>query len=302
MSIERVIAALIAATVLTGATAFAQTNNVQMVVTVADHTNHRPAVLKPGGLAITDGTIANVIPLKGRDLELFMVIDEAANANDDFTARLLELRHFVTAQPDSVAIGVAYIGGGVLHVVQNPTTNHEVAAAALRAPAGSEAANPYSALSDLVLHWVSNSVSREIVLVSMQIDESAGEGASCGNAETAIQDAERAGVIVYAMYNPFTNSASQKLSKVEASVDLRQVAYETGGEGYVVARGATETFEPLLADISEHMANQYLVKFRPPSNTGSGLQTVDVTAASPDQEMMAPHGVWIPELSSLSGQ
>jgi len=301
MSIERVFAALIAATVLTGATAFAQTNNVQMVVTVADHTNHRPAVLNPGGLAITDGTIASVIPLKGRDLELFMVIDEAANANDDFTARLQELRHFVTTQPDSVAIGVAYIHGGVLQVVQNPTTDHQVAAAALRAPAGSEAANPYAALSDLVLHWVSNSVSREIVLVSMRSDESAGEGASCGNAETAIQDAERAGVIVYALYNPSTDHVS--LSKLDAtSVDLGQLAYQTGGEGYLVARGPAETFEAILADIAEHLANQYLVKFRLTPNTGSGLQTVDVTAGSADRELMAQHEVQVAELTGLSGQ
>ena len=290
-------AALIAATVLTGTIAFAQTNDVQMIVTVADHANHRPTVLKPGGLSITDGTIADVIPLKGRDLEIFLVIDEAANPNDDFSSRLQELRHFVTAQPDSVPIGVAYVHGGSLQVVENPTTDHQLAAGALRAPAGTEAASSYRALSDLIQRWERKSVSREIVLVGMQIDESASDGGSSANGETAIADAERAGVNVYALYKPVTN----QVSKLDAtSVDLGQVAYQTGGEAYLIGHGAAETMEPFLADIAEHLANRYLVKFR--LNAGSGLQTVNVIARSADLEMMAPDKVWVPELSALSGQ
>ena len=309
MSITRFFAALISATVLTGAIAFAETksghgDDVRMVLTVADHTNHRPAVLKPGGLVITDGTIADVTPLKGRDLEVFMVIDDAANVNDDFSSRLQALRHFVTTQPDPVAIGVAYIHGGMLQVVENPTTDHQRAATALRAPAGSEPANPYSALSDLIQHWVSDSVSREIVLVGMQIDDSAKDGGSCANAETAIQDAQRAGVIVYALYNPFSSIVPQNSSKLDATaVDLGQVAYQTGGEAYFIGHSPTATLEPFLADISEHLANRYLVKFRLTSNTGSGLQSVNVNAGSADQELMAPDKVWVvPELTALSGQ
>jgi hypothetical protein len=303
MSIRKFLAALIAASTLTGATAFAETSSmlgdIQMVLTVADHTNHRPAVLKSGGLTIIDGTITDVTPLKGRDLELFMVIDDAANANDDFSARLQELRHFVTTQPDSVSIGVAYIQNGTLQVVENPTIDHQLAAAALRAPAGTEAANPYSAVSDLIRGWVRKSASREIVLVGMQIDSSAREGGSSVNAETAIQDAERTGVIVYALYKPATN----QVSKLDAtSVDLGQIAYQTGGEAYLIGHGPAETIEPFLADISEHAANRYLVKFHLTSNAGGGLQTVNVTSGSADQELMAPDEVWVPELLGPSGQ
>jgi hypothetical protein len=300
MSIRKLIAALIAGSALTGATTFAETrpgqgSDAQIVLTVADHMNHRPAFLKPGGLTIMDGTITDVTPLKGRDLELFVVIDEAANASDDFTSRLQELRHFVTTQPDSVSIGVAYIHGGLLQVVENPTTDHQLAVAALRAPAGTEAANPYRAVSDLIQHWERKSVSRQIVLVSTQIDESARDSGSCLSAETAIQDAERAGVIVYALYSPITNDVSRTGSKLDAgSIDLGQVAYQTGGEAYLIGHGPTETIAPFLGDISEHLANRYLVKFRLTSNTESGLQTVDVNAASADQELMAPDKVWVP--------
>jgi hypothetical protein len=180
-------------------------------------------------------------------------------------------------------------------VVQNPTADHRLAADALRAPAGSEAADPYSALSDLVQHWVSDSVSREIVLIG-----AASEGDSCANAETAIEDAERAGVIVYALYSHSTYSASRKSPKLDAEgVDPGQVAYQVGGEAYLIGHKPTDTLEPSLADIAEHLANQYLVKFRLTSNTGSGLQAVYVTAG---QELMAPDRVWVPELTGLNGK
>lgn len=298
MFIRRFIAVLIASTVLTGATAFAQ-SDVQIVMTVADHTNHRPASLKPGGLTMMDGKIAGVIPVQGRDRELFVVIDDAANPNDDFSSRLQELRHFVTAQPDAVSIGVAYIQNGALQVVENPTTDHQLAAAALRAPAGTEAANPYCAVSDLVDRWERKSVSREIVLVGTQIDESSGEGRACMNAETAIEDAERAGVIVYALYSPSISN----VAKLDAtSVDMGQVAYQTGGEAYLVGHSPAQSIEPFLADISEHLANRYVVKFRPTSNTGNGLQAVNFTAGNADQELMAPDKAWIPAVTGLSGQ
>jgi hypothetical protein len=298
MFIRKVFAGLIAATVLTGATAFAQ-SDVQIVLTVADHTNHRPAILKPGGLRITDGTIADVIPMQGRDRELFVVIDDAANPNDDFSSRLQELRHFVTEQPDHVSIGVAYIQNGALQVVENPTTDHQLAAAALRAPAGTEPANPYCAVSDLVQRWERKSMSREMVLVGTQIDESSREGRSCMNAETAIQDAERAGVIVYALYSPSPNNVAQLDA---TSVDLGQVAYQTGGEAYLIGHSPAQTVEPFLADIAEHLANRYLVKFRLTSNTENGFQAVTFTAGSADQELMAPDKAWIPAVTGLSGQ
>jgi len=305
MSIRKLMAVWIAAGTLAGAMAFAESKagqgtDVQMVLTVADHMNHQPAFLKQDGLAIMDGTITDVIPLKGRDLELFILIDDAANY--DFSSKLQELRHFITEQPAPVSIGVAYIHEGTLQVVENPTTDHRRVAAALRAPSGSKAANPYCAVSDLIQRWEKKSLSRAIVLVSTGIDQSASEGVVCVNAETAIRDAERAGVIVYALYNPVTTYLSEKWSKVDAGVvDLAHVAYETGGEAYFIGHSPTETLEPFLSDIAEHLANQYLVKFRVTAGTGGGLQMVHVTAGSSDQELMAPDKVWVPTLTGLSG-
>jgi hypothetical protein len=295
---------LIAALALSGALAIAETKSqpgveAQMIVTSADHMNHRPPALQADDLRITDATITNLIPFEGgRDLELFILIDDAANY--DFGAKLQELRRFVTSQPAPVSIGIAFIREGTLDVVEQPTRDHQRAARALRAPSGSIAANPYCALSGLIDGWKNKSLRREIVLVSTGIDDTS-TGAVCVNAETTIRDAERAGVVVYALYNPVTDYASEKWSKVDSGiVDLAHVSYETGGEAYFTGHTPTATLEPFLTDIAEHLAHQYLVKFRLASVPESGFQTIHVSSGNVDQELMKPERIWVPGPTAVS--
>jgi hypothetical protein len=290
---------LIAALALTGASALGQTKTqpgaeVQMILTVADHMNHKPAALKAEDVSVLGATVTDLVPIEGgRELELYLVIDDAANY--DFGSKLQELRQFATAQPTLTAIGVAYIHDGTLEIVENPTTDRARVARGLRPPAGSKAANPYCAISDLIERWPKKTLRREIVLVSTGIDDSATEGAVCVNAEMAIHDAERAGVTVYALYNPVTNYLSEKWSKVDSGVvDLAHVCYETGGEAYFMGHSPADSIAPFLADISEHLAHQYLVKFRVPARPEGAFQTIYVSSPSYDREFMKPESVWVP--------
>jgi hypothetical protein len=266
------------------------------VLTVADHVTHQPTALKPDDITIMGARVTEAIPLAGShgSLDLFLLIDDAANY--DFGGKLQELRRFAAAQPAHVFIGVAYIHDGTLQIAENPTTDHARAARALRAPSGSKAANVYCAMSDLIQHWPGKSLRREIVLVSTGIDDSATAGAVCVTAETAIHDAERAGVVVYALYNPAANYLSEKWAKVDSGVvDLAHVCYETGGEAYFLSHNPMDTIEPFLADIAEHLAHQYLVKFRLSPVPESGFQRIYVIAGSVDRELMKPESVWVPE-------
>jgi hypothetical protein len=290
---------LIAALVLTGALALAQTKaqpgpEVQMILTVADHTNHKPPPLKADEVTVLDATVTDIVPFEaGGDLDLYILIDDAANY--DFGVKLQELRRFVNVQPAPVSIGVAYIHDGALQIAESPTTDHAKAARALHAPAGSKAANPYCAVSDLIQGWSKKSQRREIVMVSTGIDDSATEGAVCVNAEMAIHDAERAGILIYALYNPVTNYLAEKWSKVDTGVtDLAHVCYESGGEAYFLGHSPMESIEPFLTDITEHLAHQYLVRFRLPFGTEGGFQTVYVSTRSFDRELMKPEKIWVP--------
>jgi hypothetical protein len=281
---------LIAALALSGASLFAATNpqpgvEVQMILTSADHMNHNPPALQSADIAITDATITDWLPFEGgNNLELFIVIDDSADY--DFAARLQELKRFVTSQPASTSIGVAYIHDGELRIVEDPTTDHEMAARDLRSPSGSGTANPYGALSELIQGWKTKSLRREVVLVGAGLGE---------NAETATRDAERAGVVVYTLYNPPNDYVSQDWSKIDAGlVSLASVSYETGGEAYFVGHTPSLSIEPFLADISEHLAHQYLVRFRVTPMPDGAFQTLFVTSDPPDRELMKPERIWVP--------
>jgi len=296
---------LIAVLAVSGGLAIAETKpqpgvEVQMVVTSADHMNHHPPALKAEDLKIMDAAITGVTPFEGgRDLELFILIDNAANY--EFGAKLQELRRFVTSQPAPVSIGVAFIREGTLDVVEQPTRDHERATRALQAPSGSIAANPYCALSSLIDTWKNKSLRREIVMVTSGMDDSS-SGVVCTNAETTIRDAERAGVMIYMLYNPKAGYASEKWSKVDSGiVDLAHVSYETGGEAYFTSHTPPATIAPFLADITEHLAHQYLVKFRLTPGPESGFQTIHITSGTIDQELMKPDKIWVPGPAEVSG-
>ena len=285
--------------VLSGALLSAETKpqtdvEVRMILTAADHMNHMPPALKAADISITDATITGWVPFAaGRDLDLFIVIDDSASY--DFGARLQELKRFVSSQPAAVSIGVAYIHDGALRIAENPTTDHQRAARALRVPEGAKTANPYCALSELIGNWQTKSLRREVVMVTTGIDDTATGGPVCVNAETATHDAERAGVVVYALYNPAMNYLSEPWAKVDSGlVNLASVTYETGGEAYFVGHTPVLSIEPFLADITEHLANQYLVKFRMTPMPESAFQTLFVTPAASDLELMKPERIWVP--------
>jgi hypothetical protein len=279
-------------------------NEVRIILTSADHMNHRPPSLKAADFTVVDATVTGVTPIEnGRNLELYIVMDDAADYY--LGSRLGELHRFIAGQPEAVAVGVAYLHDGVLQVAEKPTLDHERAANALRAPSGSKTANPYCGISDLIDAWHNPAdavLRREIVLITSGVDATAQGGAICANAETAIHDAERAGVVLYALYNPVRNYASEKWSDVDAGiVHLAHVSYETGGEAYFTGHGPADSFAPFLGDITEHLANQYIVKFRLAAGPESGFQIIRVNGKTPDEELMAPAAVWVPAATAATG-
>ena len=290
---------LLAAITLSGALALAQTpansgNEVRIILTAADHMNHQPLALKAADLTVPDAIVTGVTPIEnGRNLELYIVIDDAADY--DLGSKLGELRRFIAGQPATVAIGVANLHGGILQVAEKPTLDHQRAANALRAPSGGKSANPYCGISDIIDAWQSRAAGlrREIVLVTSGV---------CANTETAIQDAERAGVILYTLYNPVRNYASEKWADVDAGiVQLAHISYETGGEAYFTGHGPADSFAPFLGDITEHLANQYVVKFRLAAGPESGFHAVRIDGITPDEELMAPAAVWVPAPPAVTG-
>ena len=59
--------------------------------------------------------------------------------------------------------------------------------------------------------------------------------------------------------------------------------------------GPLPSLAPFLADLADHLANQYLLEFLAKPDEGPGeLQEVTVKSKLPDIELMAPDKVWVP--------
>lgn len=267
------------------------TVQAKVIVTVADHMNHKPKVLKREDLdAATSTRVADVAPLYG-DREIYILIDDAANY--DFGTKLQELRSFVNSQSPSAAIGLAFIRDGKLKIARTPDKDHQAIARELRAPAGSKPGNPYCALNKLIGGWTTTAERREVLMITSGIDLT-GNAENCGNPDTAIATAERAGVSVYAIYHPVADYATQEWRRVDDGVvELSHVCYETGGEAYFVTHSAMETIVPFLDDIAEHLDNQYLVTVVFDAAAEPGLRDLYLHPVAPDVELMAPAKVWV---------
>ena len=122
--------------------------------------------------------VTDWVPAQGEHagLELFILLDDGSNSS--LGRQLEDLRKFITAQPPSTKIGVAYMQNGIARVEQNPTNDHALAAKALRLPMGMGGVNasPYFSLSDLIKRWPESSARREVLMASDGIDRYYGIG------------------------------------------------------------------------------------------------------------------------------
>lgn len=272
-----------------------------MLVTIGHHYGHEPPVLTRADLTIGTSqyeplAITNLIPLRGAraGLELFILVDNCSSC--EAGTKFQELSRFISSQPSTTAIGVGYITNGQLKVAETPTTDRARALKALNAPAGSQPASPYDALKDLIGTWRETSSRRAVLMVTNGMNPEAAARAQDPSAEAAIEAAERAGVTVYAIYHPSADYATGDALKIyDAQVQLAHVAHNTGGEAYFIGFGPLPSIAPFLADIADHLLNQYLLEFAANPGAGAGeLQDVTVRSKTADLELMTPERAWVP--------
>ncbi len=277
----------------------AQGMPVQMMVTLGHHYGHEPPVLTANDLTVTEYyeplPVARVTPLRGDDagLELFLLVDHCSNCEPG--SKFEELSHFITSQPATTAIGIAYIQNGHLQVAENPTKDRKRAVQALNTPEGSKPASPFPALAALIRAWPPGTPRRAVLMISNGINPAATDEMRDPSADAALEAAERAGVTVYVIYHPSADYLKSDLSKLySGQVQLAHVADETGGEAYFLGFGPLPSLGPFLGDLADHLANRYLVEFVASPAKGPGeLRQVRIKSKLPDFEIMAPDKVWI---------
>jgi hypothetical protein len=271
---------------------------VQVIVTVEAREGKSVPALNPEDVLVFEGhdraRITGWIPFQGEHagLELYVLMDDSLSSSVGL--QLSDIRRFIEQQPATTAVGIGYMRNGMVDIRQAPTADHAKAANSLRIPMGTMA-SPYLALSDLMQRWPAGSLRREVLMITSGDDPLGGNGPMNPYLDTAIEQAQRAGIIVYAIYTLGIGHARHSYWRMNWDQNhLAQLTEETGGEGYMMGFGPPVSFAPYLDDLAERLTHQYLLTFLAKSEKKASFQSVKLSTEVPNAELVAPNRVWVP--------
>jgi len=301
---------------------------VHLVVTAeVPNENSEVPVLTAANLQVSQGKnmlkVTNIIPARGDNagLQLFVLIDDTCDSS--IGNNLNDLRDFINAQPASTMIGVAYMSNATVQVVQNLTTDHELAAKAVRLPRGTVSSmdSPYLSLISLVKNWPQQKVRREVLMVSDGIDRLRGER-SAGpvgppprsarnsptspsmattmptipiDADSASRASQQSGVIVHGIYSPGIGRLGRNAWEAQLGQSgVAKIADETGAEYFALGTQTPVSFKPYLDRLERVLNNQYFLVFQAVPGKKDGLQRVRISTTLTNVEIAAADNVWVP--------
>jgi hypothetical protein len=277
---------------------------VSMVVTVeARHGNTIPEITQADAMVYQNKErrpTTGWLPLRGdhAGLQLAVLIDDGANGS--LGSQLDDLRQFILAQPASTAIGVAYMRDGTAMIVQNFTNDHQQAAKSVRLPIGEPGINasPYFSLMDLMKRWPQSNERREVLMVTDGIDRFYGSSPMDDPyVDDAINQAQKAGIIVYSIYTPGIGHASHSYWRTNWGQNyLSELSDQTGGESFYIGFGPPVSFSPYLGDLARKLENQYLLTFPAKPEKKEGMQKVKLRTEVPNAELVGADSVYVPAM------
>jgi len=260
--------------------------------------------------------VTQLIPARGDNaaLQLMILIDDTLDPV--VGGNLSELKEFISAQPPSTVIGIAYMSNATVKVVQNFTADHDLAAKAVRLPLGvlSTMDSPYLSLISLVKSWPQQKVRREVLMICDGVDRLRDRrpspsqlGPSYGpvfhtlptisvDATSASEISQRYNVIVHSLYAAGVGRAGRSSWDLDIGLSgLTKIAEETGGECYSLSTSRLVSFKPYLERFQKTLDNQYYLVFLAEPKKKAGLQRVKIETELSNSEIGAPDNVWVPE-------
>lgn len=269
---------------------------IQLTLTIEARHGKEIPVLKSGDIMVFQKNqrlqVTDMEPCAA--LELYILIDDASGMN--LGLQLNDLKQFIEAQPTETSIGIGYMRNGTVEFTEALTADHAKAAKGLRLPLGYPGVmpSPFLSLSDLIKRWPASKARHEVLLVTSGIDPLGG-GVVDPYLDAAIEHAQRAGIVVYAIYAPAAGHGGHSFWRMNWGQNhLAQIAEETGGESYMLGFGPLVSFAPYLGELSEHLAHQYVVTFLVKPGNKAGFQSVRLTTEVPNAEIVAAGRVYVP--------
>jgi len=261
--------------------------------------------------------ISQLIPAQGENnaLQLMILIDDTLDAQS-VGNNLNDIKTFISGLPASTVIGVGYMSNASVQLVQNFTSDHDLAAKAIRLPIGrlSSMDSPYLSLISLIKGWTQQKVRREVVIVSDGVDRLHGEkpqadrlGPNFGpvyhsmptisnDASSASEISQRYNVIVFPIYSPGVGRAGRSSWDLQIGLSgLTEIADETGGECFSLSTSNAVSFKPYLDRLQAYLNNQYYLVFNANQGKKDSLARINIQKVEgKNSEILAPDNVWVP--------
>ncbi len=276
---------------------------VHMIVTVEPRKGSEVPVVNREDVMVYERKIRDQVtdwvPAQGdhAGLEFFVLIDDGSSSALD--TQLRDIKKFITGLPSTAQVGVAYMQDGIARIEQKLTSDHDLATKAIRLPLGYFAANasPYFSLSDLAKHWQPDGNRHEVIMITNGYDPYYGIGDTSDPYLTAaIEDCQRAGILVSAIYAPGAGHFGHSYwLNYWGQIYLSKLTEETGGEGYYIGFfGAAPDFSPYLKDATNRLDHQYLLTFLAQPQKKSGLQPVKLRTELHNVDLVSADEVYVP--------
>ncbi len=305
-AIALVIFALVTPSAFRGQDKTEHTVPVSVLVTVGSKTKDAPPEVPKDAVYVhQDNQTRRVLdwqPLSqgGATLDLVVYIDDSMDHS--VGGPLMDAAAFIRALPPNARIEIAYSLSGHSQIGQAFTTDREAAIKALHIPLGRSTGSYglYSGLTDFIHGWPEDATRRELLIISDGIDLLRGFSQSLPgenpDLDTLNNVLRREGIVVFTI---FGNGGSALLhGSAMTSVGqscLQSLSDESGGEAFLGLQTAY-SFTPYLNQISEDLANQYLLTFEAvaPINNKPKLSKLQAGAEVPGTVIHAPAHVNVP--------
>jgi hypothetical protein len=266
----------------------AASGNATITVTTIGKKNGSPPPVSKSDLQLTVNKERKQVAgwEKGDSLKLAILIDDSLES--DVANQWGELREFIMAQSPNTAVAVAYASNSQANIVQDFTTDHALAAKALRLPLGrfGIGSSPYLAVIDWLKRWPSPGGRSSLLLVSSGIDFFRGAwGPFYPDLDTVISRAQRENVNLWSIYYPSVAHRGHAFGLINLGQNnLSKMTDETGGELYYLGFGAPVSFKPYLDELRLHLNNQYLLSFAGDGGAKGKYVRIQIKSELPDVE------------------
>jgi hypothetical protein len=228
-------------------------------------------------------------------MEIAILLDDGLRRS--FGQLVTELGSFVNALPPNANVLVGYMQNGAVRSSGHFSADHQEIVGQLRitsSVAGSSA-SPYFCLSDFSKHWPSEEpASRFVLMITNGVDPYNPGSASMNQASpyvnTAMSDAQRAGIAVYSIYFPNAGDQTENPGLSGQSY-LQQIGDATGGTLFNNGTVTPTSIMPFLNQFGRAIFASYEVSFKANAGKRDALIRMKVKTSQSGVKLRAPQWV-----------